>query len=361
MRFACMSCGAKYSVPDGRLDAAGSGGLRVRCSRCRAIMVVSQSQGAIFADAETQLGSALAAASGRTLRAANEDDDTKKERRPAHLRRASGGGLGQELAAASPDVAMPAALSASGVYRPMPGVTRDVTGLFFSDLETLKREGKPVASRVWYAAIGNRPRGPYSASEVISLAQKGKVRESTLVWRPGFATWKRVKDGDAGTAEDLSWLRNIVSARLRREREAEERARARGIASLNLTRTSSGPVSSVHGSAVWSIPDMPPLPADDEDAAVADEGSSSGSASRWRPPELARTDGERLVPFQWRAEETASRAVGVRRSSDSYLWALALSAAAVVFAVIAVEAWRNGMLHEAVDVARGFLASLRQP
>lgn len=359
MRFACMSCGAKYSVPDGRLEAAGAGGLRVRCSRCRAIMVVSQSQGAMFADAETQLGSAFAAASARTLRAANEDDDTKKERRPAHLRQAGGGALGQELAAISQDVAIPAALSASGVYRPMPGVTRDVTGLFFSDLETLKREGKPVASRVWYAAIGNRPRGPYSASEVISLAQKGKVREGTLVWRPGFATWKRVKDGDAGTAEDLSWLRNIVSARLRREREAEERARARGIASLNLTRTSSGPVSSVHGSAVWSVPDMPPLPADDD--AAPPEVSSSGSAPRPLPPMLAQTDGERLVPFQWRAEETASRAVGVRRSTDSYLWALALSAAAVVGAVIAVEAWRNGMLHQAVDVARGFLASLSQP
>lgn len=345
MRFACMSCGAKYSVPDGRLEAAGAGGLRVRCSRCRAIMVVSETNRAMFGSAPTELGAAFSMAASSRLRAANEDDDTKKEVRGTRARRSSsGGGLAQEVASTS-DVVIPASLSASGVYRPMPGVTRDVTGLFFTDLETLKREGKPVASRVWYAAINQRPRGPYSASEMISLAQKGKLREGTLVWRPGFASWKRVKDGDAGSAEDLSWLRNIVSARRRRERDAEERARARGIVSLNVTRTSSGAISSAHGSAVWSLPDMPPLPTDDDDA------PASGVRSSASAPE------ERLVPFQWRALETAPRAVGVRRGGDSLLWALALSAAAVVFSVMAVEAWRTGMLHDAVEVARGWFGT----
>lgn len=345
MRFACMSCGAKYSVPDGRLEAAGPAGLRVRCSRCRAIMVVSQSQGSIFGEAATELGAAFSAAAASRLRAANEDEDTKKEVRAVRARSSSsGGGLAVDVPSHA-DVVIPAALSASGVYRPMPGVTRDVTGLFFTDLETLQREGKPVASRVWYAAIGQRPRGPYSASEMISLAQKGKVRDGTLVWRPGFASWKRVKDGDAGSTEDLSWLRNIVSARLRRERDAEERARARGIASLNVTRTSSGP--SAHGAAVWSVPDMPPLPADDDSAPAA--------GLRATPSE------ERVVPFQWRALETGPRAVGVRRNSDALLWALSLSAAAVVVAVIAVEAWRNGMLHSAVEVARSWLEPLTSP
>lgn len=354
MRFVCMSCGAKYSVPDGRLDAAGPAGLRVRCSRCRAIMVVSQAQGALFNSAANGAVSSAAhghdglfGASGARLTAANEDEDTRKEVRAVragHSRASSsGGGLAQQLSS-QPDVAVPAALSASGVFRPMPGVTRDVTGLFFSDLDTLKREGKPVASRVWYAAIGNRPRGPFSASELISLAQKGKVRDGTLVWRPGFASWKRVKDGWAGDSEDLSWLRNVVSARIKRERDAEARARARGIASLNVTRTSLGPRPSRHGSAVWSMPDMPPLPADDDDAPVA-----------LAPP---RERGERLVPFQWRAVDTGVRAIGVRRSGDRLLWALALSAAVVVVSVLAVEAWRTGALLEAMDVARGWLAAV---
>lgn len=342
MRFACLSCGAKYSVPDGRLEAAGAAGLRVRCSRCRAIMVVSESQRAVFTGAIAEGPNLLGLRMARAT-AANEDEDTQKELRVVRRRASSsGGGLAQQTSGER-EVDMPAALSASGVYRPMPGVTRDVTGLFFSDLDTLKREGKPVASRVWYAAIGNRPRGPYSASEIISLAQKGKLRDSTLVWRPGFSAWKRVKDGYAGSAEDLSWLRNIVSARLRRERDAEARAQARGIASLNLTRTSAGP-RPLHGSAVWSLPDMPPLPADDDETAPKCA----------TPPSPA----ERPVPFQWRAEETGARAVGVRRSGDALLWTLALSAAAVVAAMVGFEAWQSGMLDDAVEHARTFVAAV---
>ena len=343
MRFVCMTCGAKYSVPDGRLEAAGSAGLRVRCSRCRAIMVVSQSQGAMFQRGLTGDDAAFGS-SGAMYTAANEDEDTKKELRAVRRRSSSsGGGLALQTSSEG-DVVIPAALSASGVYRPMPGVNRDVTGLFFSDLDTLKREGKPVASRVWYAAIGNRPRGPFSASEIISLAQKGKVRESTLVWRPGFGTWKRVKDGYTAGTEDLSWLGNIVRARLRRERDAEERARAHGIASLNMTRSSAGPRPAPHGSAVWSLPDMPPLPADDDDA----------SASQSRPVATP----ERLVPFQWRAEQTAPRAVGVRRSGDVLLWTLALSAATVVVSMVGFEAWRSGLLLQVIDVAHGWLGAV---
>ncbi|MBI1947963.1 MAG: zinc-ribbon domain-containing protein [Deltaproteobacteria bacterium] len=346
MRFACLSCGAKYSVPDGRLEAAGAAGLRVRCSRCRAIMVVSESQRAVFSGAVAEGPNVFGLRHGKGA-AVNEDEDTKKEVRVVRRRSSSsGGGLAVETSGER-DVEIPAALSASGVFRPMPGVTRDVTGLFFSDLDTLKREGKPVASRVWYAAIGNRPRGPFSASEIISLAQKGKVREATLVWRPGFSAWKRVKDGYAGGSEDLSWLGNIVSARQRRERDAEERAAARGIASLQVTRTSAGPRSlhgSVHGSAVWSVPDMPALPPDDDDAPPA------------RALPVAPAD--RLVPFQWRAEETAPRAVGVRRSGDALLWALALSAAAVVVAMVGFEAWKSGLLDQAIAGARTFVASL---
>ncbi len=341
MRFACLSCGAKYSVPDGRLEAAGVGGLRVRCSRCRAIMVVSESQRAVFSGAVTEGPNVLGLRSS-PFGSRGDDDDTKKELRAVRKQaKAADTGLAHETGAER-DAVIPAALSASGVYRPVPGVTRDVTGLFFSDLDTLKREGKPVASRVWYAAINNRPRGPYSASEMISLAQKGKVREATMVWRPGFGTWKRVRDGYAGGAEDLSWLQNIISARLRREREAELRARAHGIAALNVTRTSSGP-RPTHGSAIWSVPEMPPLPADDD--------SAPGVA-------LAPAPTERPVPFEWRAEESAVRAVGVRRRSDAALWSVAFTAGVVLVALVAFEAWRSGAIDDLVGAARTFVADL---
>ncbi len=337
MRFACLSCGAKYSVPDGRLEAAGIGGLRVRCSRCRAIMVVSESQRAVFSGAITEGSDVLGLRNAPF--ASRDDEDTKKELRAVRRRAGSSDAALGQAVVGERDVGIPAALSASGVFRPMPGVTRDVTGLFFSDLDTLKREGKPVASRVWYAAINNRPRGPYSASEMISLAQKGKVREGTLVWRPGFGTWKSVRDGYAGGAEDLSWLRNVIGARQRREQDAELRARTHGIASLNVTRTSSGPRP--HGSAVWSIPEMPPLPADDDEPADR------------APSNIVRA---RPVPFEWRAEESAVRAIGVRRRSDAALWAVAFSAAAVLVALVGFEAWRSGAIDDAVVAARSFVA-----
>ena len=44
MNYGCLSCGAEYSIPDTRVQKAGVDGLRVRCSRCRAIMAVSQDQ-----------------------------------------------------------------------------------------------------------------------------------------------------------------------------------------------------------------------------------------------------------------------------------------------------------------------------
>ena len=41
MKLACMTCSSRYDIPDARLDAAGRNGLRVRCAKCRAIMVVT--------------------------------------------------------------------------------------------------------------------------------------------------------------------------------------------------------------------------------------------------------------------------------------------------------------------------------
>src|SRR5581483_10804150 len=174
-----MSCGAKYSVPDGRLDAAGPQGLRIRCSRCRAIMVVS--------------GSSDAPRSATTE--PNPEDETKPELRFARKRGPAtistdslaaqsasssassriGGSLtmssdGPSLAArafAGEGTDAPAALSAWGVFRPLPGVNRQVTGLFFPELEAMN--AKSSSSRIWYAAIDARPRGPFSASEMVSL------------------------------------------------------------------------------------------------------------------------------------------------------------------------------------------------
>lgn len=354
-----MSCGAKYSVPDGRLAAAGSSGLRIRCSRCRAIMVVSEANRALFGEVVTPSGGVQVPA-GLSARAERGDgEETKKELRHVRRRQTAAGGvveMGLLVSSGEGDVPVPAVLSTSGVFRPLEGVNRQVTGLFFPELDELQREGKPVSTRVWYAALGGRPRGPYSASEVITLAQKGKVRDATLVWRPGFAAWKRVQDGDAGTAEDLAWLKNIVTARKMREREADERAKARGFSTLNLTRSSAGGLASFavsrSGAVSLSSPGMPPLPVDDD-----------APRSRILPGTLlADLDGPREgtpSPFSWRVEDLPpARALGVRRRTDRILTALATAAAVVVVAAVAVEAWRAGLLTSVLESVRAVALGL---
>jgi hypothetical protein len=281
-----MSCGAKYSVPDGRLDDAGPQGLRIRCSRCRAIMVVS----------------------GATQIPRDTDEDTKKE---LPLKRRSPPTISTDSLQAEQHAAdAPAAISASGVFRPMPGVHRQVTGLFFPELEEM--DAKSTASRVWYAAIDARPRGPFSATEMVSLAEKGKIRESTLIWRPGFKTWLQVK---SEISDELSWLKKIVGARRQREREAQQRAEQRlGIKPVSLTRTTSGKKSSY----VSGAPGMPPpLPEDAED-----EHPALSSAS-----------------FAWRAEEMPPRApTAVRRRQRSTLALLGVVAIVVGVAAVGLAA-----------------------
>lgn len=347
MKFACMSCGAKYSVPDGRLQAAGAAGLRVRCSRCRAIMVVAESQRAL-----------QQASSADDKRLAADDEDTRKElrfqKKPAVTSSDAGLALAMSSAGSLPPhmaPGVPAELSASGVFRPMPGVNRQVTGLFFPELEELKSQGKNTSSRVWYAAIQNRPRGPFSAAEMIALAERGKVRDSTLVWRPGFSSWRKVKHGEQGTPEDLSWLRKPVLARKLKEMDAaEHQAQRMGIQPVNLTRTSSG-----GRKPSWSggagLP--PPLPDDAHDEPVGPDGPLQLSF-------LTETHGERprasssadAIPFAWRADELPARpsTTTIRRRQRRVVGFLGVAAGLVGLAMIAVLAMRFDVVGQLVAI-----------
>lgn len=214
MKYACNTCGARYAIPDSRVVAAGEQGLRVRCSRCRAIMAVCLSdRGEVVHDDDiTQpLG-----VRHKKLRAPMSDPAMQV--------------LPTEVGMAAADAGpAPAALSRSGVYRPLPGVSRGVTGLHMPTV------GAAMPGRDWYAAFGGRARGPYSRTELELLAEQGRVRSSTLVWRPGFEAWRRVRGEGKPHDRDLDWLRGIVDARKRRERAASDRAaREHGIHRLHL-------------------------------------------------------------------------------------------------------------------------------
>ncbi|MFZ9889724.1 MAG: GYF domain-containing protein, partial [Myxococcota bacterium] len=225
MNTSCHSCGARYAIPDERVAAAGLPGLRVRCSRCRAIMVVVQ-------PAPVPAMDEGAASTVEAPLLATEVGIPAYRAGPLPGRVAAGGGL-----------------------EVIDGVKRAVTGLHLPRTGL----GNSARQREWFAAFGGRARGPYSRAELELLAREGRVRSSSLVWRPGFEQWRRVRgEGDALDVE-LDWLRALA-----RERKAQESAAA-ARASLE---------HGVHrfqlNDASASAPEPPSLPIDDDGDYAAD-------------------------------------------------------------------------------------------
>lgn len=247
MNYACLSCGAKYSIPDTRVQKAGADGLRVRCSRCRAIMAVSP-----------------------TMAKKHRSDDSMSS--PANDVFARTGGVSPHQPSTPlvtgvmknpfADVAAPASFSSSGGLQSSSGVSREVTGIFMGMLASVEggiegldglelesgvesdTSSAPTKkkSAVFYAAIEGRARGPYSAKEMLMLAEKGKIRAGTLLWKPGASGWKPLKHVEDF---DVAFLLDAVRTRKRREREAELLAeRKLGITPVRLERQTVRPLRS---------------------------------------------------------------------------------------------------------------------
>jgi hypothetical protein len=125
---------------------------------------------------------------------------------------------------------IPAQLSASGVYRPRTGIRRDVTGVhlprFSGPAGARGEEGaeKAPPEAVWFAAISGRPRGPFTDADLTILAQRGKVRRSTLIWRPDFSNWTSVRRAVKKSPTQLGWLDETLNKRKRLERHSAQRA-----------------------------------------------------------------------------------------------------------------------------------------
>jgi|GEM_PF-1154817 len=285
VNYSCMSCGANYAIPDARVARAGDVGLRVRCTRCRAIMGISSSSSA---------------------RGWSEDVAPPREGRGGHHdegHRPLTTGVWKNPFA---DVAAPAALSGGGQLQGAAGVSRAVTGVFdgvlAGSLEAPGPDATAQASstkrtRVWFCAIEGRPRGPYTADELLLLAHKGRIRSSTLLWRPSSEVWQPLR---RFSGFDVAWLLDAVQRRKQHEARAEqERLQRRGIVPVRLERrvVRTRPVAGADADADVA------LRADDLVFEAADDGSALPSAA-----------GE-ASPFLWRAPDTASHAALARPRS----------------------------------------------
>jgi predicted Zn finger-like uncharacterized protein len=298
VNYGCMSCGAKYSIPDARLQKAGVDGLRVRCSRCRAIMAVSS----------TMAGSTSAAKAGAASSSSSSSSTAKKSKPRDDVFSRTGG-----VPANAPSTALVTGViknpfanfatpdaGGGGAGGQQQEIGRDVTGIFLpmmanvDDAPSLKparsapaNSARAKKSDVFYAAIEGRARGPYAAAEMLMLAQKGKIRASTLVWKPGCSGWKPLKHV---VDFDVALLLDAVRTRKRREREAEALAERRlGIVPVRIERQTVRPR------------EMPALPFDaafDFDDATAVPTLVPSPAGRWPAQEVSS-------PFLWRAPAAA--------------------------------------------------------
>jgi predicted Zn finger-like uncharacterized protein len=276
VHYRCLSCHAKYAIPDERVGAAGPDGLRVRCSKCRAIMAVTATTTAAVTARPTAPTTALTT-----------------------------GVMMNPFA----DVAIPDAVGAVGGAGGGPG--RQVTGVFLPLLSSAEAAREGTAH--FWAAIAGRSRGPFTARELVMLAEKGRVRAGTLLWRPGASAWKPLKEI---TEFDVAWLRDAVARRKVREREAAAAALAqRGIAPIHIER--------------HTVRATPPLPADAWENALSDAPSAI--------PQLVA--GESTGSFEWRAPTLSGRA---RRRRTGRVVAAGIIAGLVVAAIAAAVAFQVG-------------------
>lgn len=223
--------------------------------------------------------------------------------------------------------ALPSSFSASAGSLDS-GHSRDVTGIFMPMLSQASSAEATTRSRdVLYAAIEGRARGPFTVNEMLMLAEKGKVRAGTLMWKPGASGWKPLKHV---VEFEVSFLLDAVRTRRRREREAEMLAERRlGIAPVRLERQTVRPLSRSSGSSSGrSQPPGLPFDAFFDDADAGNQFANAASAIS--------------EPSMWRASpaplpSTPTKKVRVRA-------ALAVFALVALVAVVAVAVLAPGAL-----------------
>jgi hypothetical protein len=228
------------------------------------------------------------------------------------------------------DVAVPASFAASGAQQGAAGVGSDVAGAFSAMIANVdappradetERSPRSKRTRVWFCAIDGQPRGPYVADELLTLAHKGQIRSSTLLWRPGTPGWQPLRKF---VGFDVAWLLDAVHKRKQQEQRAEQDLlRRRGIVPVQLERRIVRAKSSSTAN-----------PGSVQQSVVADElvfEAPDGPGALPSPRGPGDVDASPLV---WRASPTASSAAAPRPARGRR-WLL-VSAVVVVAAVVTV-------------------------
>ncbi len=116
----------------------------------------------------------------------------------------------------------PVMLSETGTFRPRPGVLPEITDVKFA-LHNDRSE------RVWYASIENEAKGPFTEDEVLLLAEMGRVRGSTYMWRPGFSEWLPIRTGQKEHGMLEPFRQTVIQRKIYEQSLAERAAQKAGI------------------------------------------------------------------------------------------------------------------------------------
>jgi predicted Zn finger-like uncharacterized protein len=62
-----------------------------------------------------------------------------------------------------------------------------------AELDSIK-EKEVIKKEVWFLALNNKPAGPFSEEKVKKFLKERRIDKSSLVWREGFPSWKKISD-----------------------------------------------------------------------------------------------------------------------------------------------------------------------
>lgn len=282
MFVSCASCGTQYTVADERLQSLSSTrSVKVRCQNCHTPIVVT-ARGSVAPVAMTSSHAAFSQDSGSWSGA----------RTPAQIQHAK----------------------------------RNVTGMHFT-----YQQREPLAQ--WYAVIGGRARGPFTPMEMLLLAEKGKVREGTHMWKQGLSTWHKSSDEVWNQDDHMKRVRKTIADRKMREHEALQHS------SKNMHVL--GNASSQYGVRTLEFQE-PTLHNLNDGAAVRVAPVGAPHPSSLLPGILQISDHDTPLPFEWRApvmatasHGTASHMTSLSSSKPWLRWMMLLAIATILGLLIA--------------------------
>jgi len=99
-----------------------------------------------------------------------------------------------------------------------------LTGFIAADRPSAVTIRPPKKKPAWWAAINNKPHGPYTEEDILELVELGDVYARTRMWRKGMDGWERICESPS-----LAWAYDAVIQRVAEDEDFLRDREASGI------------------------------------------------------------------------------------------------------------------------------------